>query len=279
MYSSECTFFEGKRAYLYNGFIVLIEERKRTMKESKIPPQIKLIALDMDGTLLNSKGDIPEENRAAIKEAKEKGIEVILSTGRSRLTAGDHADSLELNSYLITVNGSEIFGPDGESILRAPVDSNVMEWMWNLSQTHKTNFWATSCERVWMNEMPENIHDHEWLKFGFDISDDAIRELIQKELQSKGNLEITNSSLTNIEVNALGINKAKGILKVTELLDISMENVMAMGDSLNDIAMIKESGWGVAMGNAQDIVKETADAVTGTNDEAGVAQAIRKWAL
>ncbi|RBP96482.1 hypothetical protein DFO70_101293 [Cytobacillus firmus] len=249
------------------------------MSQSNIAPQIKLIALDMDGTLLNSRGEIPEENRKAIREAKEKGIEVILSTGRSRLTAGDHADSLELNSYLITVNGSEIFGPDGESISRTPVDSKIMEWMWNLSQSHKTNFWATSCEQVWTNEMPENIHDHEWLKFGFDISDDEIRELIQKELQTKGDLEITNSSLTNIEVNALGINKARGIQKVTELLGISMENVMAMGDSLNDIAMIEESGWGVAMGNAQDIVKETANAVTGTNDEAGVAQAIRKWAF
>ncbi|QOK28627.1 HAD family phosphatase [Cytobacillus oceanisediminis] len=249
------------------------------MSQSNIAPQIKLIALDMDGTLLNSRGEIPDENRKAIREAKEKGIEVILSTGRSRLTAGDHSDSLELNSYLITVNGSEIFGPDGESISRTPVDSKIMEWMWNLSQSHKTNFWATSCERVWTNEMPENIHDHEWLKFGFDISDDEIRELIHKELQTKGDLEITNSSLTNIEVNALGINKAKGIQKVTELLGISMENVMAMGDSLNDIAMIEESGWGVAMGNAQGIVKETANAITGTNDEAGVAQAIRKWAL
>ncbi|KON88373.1 hypothetical protein AF332_17220 [Sporosarcina globispora] len=249
------------------------------MTKSNISPQIRLIALDMDGTLLNSKGEIPEDNRKAIQEAKEKGIKVILSTGRSRLTAGDHADSLELDSYLITVNGSEIFGPDGELISRTSVDSKVMEWMWNLSQSHQTNFWATSCEQVWMDEMPENIHEHEWLKFGFDISDDKIRDLIHNELQTKGGLEITNSSLTNIEVNALGINKAKGIQKVTELLGISMENVMAMGDSLNDIAMIEESGWGVAMGNAQDIVKETANTVTGTNDEAGVAQAIRKWAL
>jgi HAD superfamily hydrolase (TIGR01484 family) len=249
------------------------------MSEKMKAPKIKLIALDMDGTLLNSRGEIPEENRLAIREAKEKGIEVILSTGRSRLTARNHADSLELNSFLITVNGSEIFGPEGKLISRTPVDTKVMEWMWNLSQTHKTHFWATSCDQVWTNEMPENIHDHEWLKFGFDITDDEVREIIHKELQSKGDLEITNSSLTNIEVNALGINKAMGIQKVTEILGISMGNVMAMGDSLNDIAMIKESGWGVAMGNAQDIVKETANAVTASNDEAGVAKAIRKWAL
>ncbi|GLB60656.1 Cof-type HAD-IIB family hydrolase [Cytobacillus sp. NCCP-133] len=249
------------------------------MTEKMKVPQIKLIALDMDGTLLNSNGEIPEENRKAIREAKDKGIEVILSTGRSRLTARDHVDSLELNSYLITVNGSEIFGPEGDLIARIPVDSKVMEWMWNLSQTYKTHFWATSCDRVWMNEMPENIHDYEWLKFGFDISDDKVRDMIHQELHSQGNLEITNSSLTNIEVNALGINKAKGIQQVTDILGISMENVMAIGDSLNDIAMIEESGWGIAMGNAQDIVKETANAVTATNDENGVANAIRKWAL
>lgn len=70
---------------------------------------IKLIALDMDGTLLNEKCEVPEENREAIKEAMEKGIHVVLSTGRSLLTCRDYAQSLELSSYLITVNGSEIW--------------------------------------------------------------------------------------------------------------------------------------------------------------------------
>lgn len=64
-----------------------------------------------------------------------------------------------------------------------------------------------------------------------------------------------------------------------ELLDITMDQVLAAGDSLNDISMIKEAGIGVAMGNAQDIVKQTADVVTLTNNDNGVAYAIRKWAL
>ena len=77
----------------------------------------------------------------------------------------------------------------------------------------------------------------------------------------------------------MGINKAKGLKTVCEKLHITMDDVMAVGDSLNDISMIKEAGFGVAMGNAQDIVKKAADAVTSSNEENGVAQAIRKYAL
>lgn len=127
--------------------------------------------------------------------------------------------------------------------------------------------------------MPEDLFSQKWLKFGFHIEEDEIRKSVLTELKEKGLFEISNSSLKNIEVNALGINKAKGLQKVCELLGISMENVMAVGDSLNDIAMITEAGLGIAMGNAQDVVKEAADDVTGTNRESGVAQSIHKWVL
>ncbi len=249
------------------------------MLGSKNTPEIKLIALDMDGTLLNSDGEVSPENRAAIAEAKKKGIHIILSTGRSKLSCNEYAKSLQLNSYLVTVNGSEIWGPSGELVQRNNVDAELVQWMWELSKTHSTKFWAIGCEGVWHNEMPDNLLEINWLKFGFDIEDDHIREEIKIQLSEKGALEVTNSSLTNLEVNALGINKAMGIKAVCEKLGVSIENVMACGDSLNDIAMIKESGWGVAMGNAQEILKQTADAVTEHHNHDGVAKAIRKWAL
>jgi 5-amino-6-(5-phospho-D-ribitylamino)uracil phosphatase len=249
------------------------------MLENNGAREIKLIALDMDGTLLNANDEVSAENRKAIKAAKDKGVEVVLSTGRSRVTCWEHTESLELNSYLITVNGSEIWGPNGELIERVLIETDVVQWMWNLSQIHQTKYYATSCQQYWRNKRPEKMSDHEWLKFGFDTEDDTIRETILKDLKAKGNLEISNSSLTNIEVNAIGINKAKGIQKVCGLLGISMENVMAIGDSLNDLSMIKECGLGVAMGNAQDIVKEVADDVTDSNINDGVAKAIQKWIL
>ncbi|MBT2680965.1 HAD family phosphatase [Bacillus sp. ISL-35] len=240
---------------------------------------IKLIALDMDGTLLNENHEVTDENRQAIKEAEQRGLNVVLSTGRSLKTARDYVISLELSSYLVTVNGGEIWGPNGELVEVNPVDTEYIQWMYELSRKHKTGFWATSSEDVWRNNMPEDLFSQKWLKFGFHIEEDEIRESVLKELKEKGLFEISNSSLKNIEVNALGINKAKGLQKVCELLGISMENVMAVGDSLNDIAMITEAGLGIAMGNAQDVVKEAADGVTGTNRESGVAQAIHKWVL
>lgn len=249
------------------------------MEEKSIDRDIKLIALDMDGTLLNEKGKVSDGNRAAIKEAEQKGVKVLISTGRSYATCSDIAKSLELSSYLITVNGSEIYDPKGEIVERTIVDTKLIQWMWDLSQKHKTGFWATSTEKVWRDEMPDDISSYEWLKFGFNIKDNTVREEILTLLKENGNLEISNSHPTNIEANAVGINKARAIEKVCGFLGIGMENVMAVGDSLNDIAMIKESGLGVAMGNAQDIVKETADWVTDNNKNDGVARAIQKWVL
>ncbi|MEC1686866.1 Cof-type HAD-IIB family hydrolase [Bacillus mojavensis] len=240
---------------------------------------IKLIAIDMDGTLLNDEQLISDENRKAIREAEDKGVYVVISTGRTLMTCRELAESLELSSFLITANGSEIWDSNFNLVERKLLHTDHIKMMWNLRNKHNTNFWASTVNKVWRGEFPENITDHEWLKFGFDIEDDDIRNEVLAELRKNKELEITNSSPTNIEVNALGINKAAALAKVSEKLGFTMEHVMAMGDSLNDIAMIKEAGLGVAMGNAQDIVKETADWITDTNIEDGVAKAIRHWVL
>ncbi|MEG7283896.1 Cof-type HAD-IIB family hydrolase [Bacillus sp. 0909A] len=240
---------------------------------------IKLIAIDMDGTLLNEEQLISDENRKAIREAEDKGVYVVISTGRTLMTCRELAESLELSSFLITANGSEIWDSNFHLVERKLLHTDHIKMMWDLRNKHNTNFWASTVNKVWRGEFPENITDHEWLKFGFDIEDDDIRNEVLAELRKNKELEITNSSPTNIEVNALGINKAAALAKVSEKLGFTMEHVMAMGDSLNDIAMIKEAGLGVAMGNAQDIVKETADWITDTNIEDGVAKAIRHWVL
>ncbi|WP_077213569.1 Cof-type HAD-IIB family hydrolase [Bacillus dakarensis] len=240
---------------------------------------IKLIALDMDGTLLDNKHEISSENKEAIMLAQEKGVHVVLSTGRSFRTSRDIAKELELTSYLVTVNGSEIWNCEEELIDRKLLEPELIEWMWDLSQQHKTNFWATSCNRVWHGEIPKRIRDHEWLKFGFHVDDDSTRMMIEQELKSNGRIEVSNSSPKNIEANCLGVNKAEGLKKVCSLVGITMEQVMACGDSLNDLAMVKESGLGVAMENAQDELKRSADWITLSNKDSGVAHAIHKWVL
>lgn len=250
-------------------YIVAVSQKDRI--------DVKLVALDMDGTLLNDEQTISEENRKAIKEAEEKGVYVVLSTGRTLMTCREFAESLELSSFLITANGSEIWDSSFQLVERQLLHPDHVKMMWELRNLHNTDFWAASVDKVWRGEFPEDIHSYEWLKFGFDIPDNEVRNRVLDELKKNKELEVT--SPTNIEVNAIGINKAAALAKVYERLGFTMDNVMAVGDSLNDIAMIKEAGLGVAMGNAQDIVKETADWITDTNTEHGVAKAIRHWVL
>ncbi|MNP64340.1 Sugar phosphatase YidA [compost metagenome] len=92
-----------------------------------------------------------------------------------------------------------------------------------------------------------------------------------------GGLEITNSSPHNLEINPLGVNKAAGILEVCKLLGLDMSQVIAVGDSLNDLAAIQQAGLGVAIGNAQETVKEEADAVVASNNNDGIAEVIQKY--
>ncbi|KIL52842.1 Cof-type HAD-IIB family hydrolase [Jeotgalibacillus campisalis] len=242
---------------------------------------IKLIALDMDGTLLKNDHTVSDYTRKTIKEAQQKGVKVMVSTGRPLINCQEIVESLELASYLITVNGSEIWDADLNLIDRTMIDVEHIDQMYRLAQQHETHYWSSTVGGVWnkTTSFPQTLDEHEWLKFGFDIEDDAVRESIREELATNEFLEVTNSSETNIEVNAAGINKAAAIRKVCDLLNITMDEVMTVGDSLNDLAMIKEAGVGVAMGNAQQKVKQEADWITETNEQDGVAKAIKKFVL
>ncbi|WP_062106883.1 Cof-type HAD-IIB family hydrolase [Bacillus niameyensis] len=239
----------------------------------------KLIALDMDGTLLNHQQEISEENQKAIAEAMEKGIHVVLSTGRHLHSTKPYADSMQLASYLVVINGSQIWDPSGNLLESHPLHEDLIRSIWELCNQHNGRFWAMTAESEFRDGFPNEIPGREWLKFGFDLDTHEVREAILTELRKNKQLEISNSSPLNIEVNALGINKANALKKICGLLGITMDEVMAVGDSLNDLAMIQEAGCGVAMGNAQNAVKEAADWVTDTNDADGVAKAIRHWVL
>lgn len=94
-----------------------------------------------------------------------------------------------------------------------------------------------------------------------------------------GGLQMTNSSPVNIEINPAGVSKASGVAEVCKLLGIEMSEVVAVGDSLNDLAVIEAVGLGVAMGNAQEQVKEAADLIVASNNEDGIVEVIREHIL
>ncbi len=237
---------------------------------------IKLIALDMDGTLLNNEHEISPENQAAIKKAKDQDIHVVISTGRSLSTCQEIIEPLGESAYLVTINGGEIYDQDFNLIERNLFDPKDVRKLWDLTQKHQAFFWSSTVQGRFNTEEPfeKEVEDYGWIKYGFNFEDEELRETVLEELKVHNSFEVTNSSPLNLEINPAGINKATALRKVSKWLDLTMDNVMAIGDSLNDIAMIHEAGFGVAMGNAQDVVKDEANWVTGTNLEHGVAQAI-----
>lgn len=240
----------------------------------------RLLALDMDGTLLNDDQVITPKTVKWIQKAVDAGVHVCLSTGRATHSAMPYAEQLGLKTPMIMVNGSEVWREPNELYRRSLMDPALVQKMYELAQEYDIWFWAYSLDRVYnRNNWDGNIMGREWLKFGYSTPDDEIRHKLLLQLQEMGGLEITNSSPQNLEINPLGVNKAAGIREVCKLLGLKMEQVVAVGDSLNDLAAIQQAGLGVAMGNAQETVKQEADVVVASNNEDGIAEVIQKYIL
>jgi|SRR5690625_2314228 len=240
---------------------------------------VKLIALDMDGTLLNDEGIVTEYTKSVIEQALAKNIHVVLSTGRPLPLCYPFAEELNLSSYIISSNGAEIWTVQKELLERHTIDANLMEQLWDIGTEKDHHMWIVATEELFIDQnKPDNFQQYEWLKIGYgQLNEKEKRELII-ELEKKDDLvEITNSSLTNIEVNKGGVNKAVAIESICKKINISMDEVLAAGDSLNDLKMIEQVGIGVAMENAQQVIKQSADYITESNNNNGVAKAIERF--
>lgn len=241
----------------------------------------KLVALDMDGTLLNDESLISEANSFWIAKALEAGVIVIFSTGRGFAHAIGLAEDIKLETPMITVNGSEIWTKPYELLYRTTLDSSYVEKLHKLALRYpEAWYWANTIGSIrnkeyWVQD--KQIADFEWMKFGYYIEDLQALAEIREEIESWDSLEISNSSIYNIEVNPKGVSKASALAKLCNHLNITMEEVIAVGDSLNDIRAIQEAGLGIAMDNAQQAVKDAADAITASNNDDGVAKVIQKY--
>lgn len=240
----------------------------------------KLIALDMDGTAL-FKHKLTDENLFWIKKAMEAGIHVCFATGRPIQDASPYIEQLQLETPIVTANGGEVWKRPGELLKRHVMNVESLLKLRELALQHQAHYWVHSASGTIEPEEWNNIdpYKEEWLKIGIGINDSEAILRVRQEVESWNMFEISNSHPHNIEINPKGINKKTGIIEVCQLLQIEMSEVVAMGDSMNDIEMIKAAGLGVAMGNAQEAVKQAADIVTLKCGEDGVAKAIREHVL
>ncbi len=255
--------------------------RERVDKLAYEMKQYRLLALDLDGTLLNDRSEVSDTNAEWIRHAVEAGVMVCASTGRGFQSAVSIVELLGLDSPMITVNGGEIWEKPHSLHKRTILDSDKVIGLHKLALDYPDVwFWAYSTRGIYNKEIwAEEPREHDWMKFGYYTEDLAQLGHILKEISAWEGLEITNSSPNNIEINPQGISKASALTELCRLKGFDMSEVVSVGDSLNDIAAIRASGLGVAMGNAQEEVKRAADVVTGTNQEDGVAQVIRQYVL
>lgn len=240
----------------------------------------RLLALDLDGTLLNEQSEVSEMNATWVKHAVAAGVSVCVSTGRGFVGALPFVHQLGLDTPMITVNGGEIWTKPHSLHRRELLEVDKVMKLHALAEKYDIWFWAYTPEEVYNKDRwAGDTTARKWLKFGFYSQNTSILSSILKEIHTWDGLEITNSSPFNIEINPAGVSKATALMEVCRMLGYDMSEVVSVGDSLNDIAAISASGLGVAMGNAQDEVKAAADVITGSNQDNGVAQVIQNYVL
>lgn len=274
-------------------------------------PDIRLIALDLDGTLLNSDKQLTQQNAQALACAAARGIEIVPTTGRFFSGMPEIIRSLPYLHYAITINGAAVYDVRQDAdIARAeiplPLAVEIMRYLDTLPviyDCYMNNWgWMTRAMQLRADAFASDEHylrmirnlrtpvddlKSYLLETGRDVqkiqlflTDPALRLTLLRQLggQFEG-LCVSSSVPNNIEINSTDANKGEALRKLAAHLGLDISQTMAIGDGLNDLSMLRAAGIGVAMENACPEAKQAADYVTGSCDESGVAAAIRRFCL
>lgn len=270
---------------------------------------IKMIGFDMDDTLLTSDKKITDHTKDVLIRAMAQGIVVLPATGRP--VNGLPEDLLHLPGmrYAVTANGARILDIKENKLLHkdllsADIVFDILDRMKKYDVLQEVNFDGISyTEQRFLNNIRHYFGDSpmknyylktrkpvpdiraflkeagqvDKLQFVFADLDERSRAL--EELADEPRITLTTALVNNMEINAKDVNKGAALIRLGQLLNIKREEIMAFGDGLNDIMMLKEVGFGIAMDNASDMVKEAADHITLSNNEDGVARAIEEFVL
>ncbi|EPH99848.1 Cof-like hydrolase [Enterococcus faecalis 13-SD-W-01] len=267
---------------------------------------IKLVAIDLDGTLLNEEKCISDRNKEALRKAKEQGVKIVLCTGRPLAAMAHYLEELTLveeGDFSITFNGGLVQQNDTGTIIEKKVmqvsdiqalyelaaqlelpldvlsDGTVLQLptapekqsLYNVLNS-LLDFQTAELEMI----TEDMILNKAVIAYDQSILDPKIQE-IPAHFHEKYEIIKTRSML--LEFMPKGVTKAYGISLLAADLGILPEEVMAIGDEENDLPMVEYAGMGVAMDNAVDAVKAVANYITSSNEEDGVAEVIEKFVL
>lgn len=265
----------------------------------------KLIAIDMDGTLLREDKSVSERTKNAIKLAKEKGVYVVIATGRPIDGVSRYLEELDMlgeNDYVLSYNGGLVLKTKSREVVSKTVLTGAdLHYLHNLSKELGVNIHAfsevhglitpknskyTEVEaningiKIAINDYSDIEDDHSIIKVMMIDEPEVLQKAIDnlpKEVYEK--YTVVRSAPFFLEFLNKKVNKGTGVELLAKHLNIKQEEIMTFGDAGNDLDMIVYAGMGVAMANAFDEVKEAANYITDSNENDGVAKAIEKFVL
>lgn len=272
---------------------------------------IKMVGLDLDGTLLTSEKVLTENTKRVLKEAISQGVVILPATGRPLSGIPEEVLKFPGVRYALTANGARVIDMQEDQIIYENlVPYKTAEKLLDIMGKYDTilevyydgvgfssadmldrvdEFFKSPAMAHYVRTTRRPVPDvRAMFTEGKRPSDkvqaiflhDEDKLLAWKEIEETiPDIEITGALENNIEVNAAGVSKGKTLVNLGKLLGIEREEIMACGDGANDTDMIREAGLGVAMANAVACVLEAADVVTASNDDEGVAKAIEKYVL
>lgn len=265
-------------------------------------PAIKMITIDLDGTLLRSDGSVSDRTVRTLQAVRDKGVVVAIATGRMYQTARPYGEQLGLgDSPLLLFAGGLIETLESKKILFQQVIPR--EWAQELADLARRRGWQL---QTYIDDVLRAARDDEWIRdyerithskaciCGDDFyhvqgdcnkllsrggHDDLVARKALIEKTFPGRFNVLFSAPTFLEIMPQGVDKGEGIRRLGELYGIGTDEIMALGDSQNDLDMLKAAGFPVAMANAAEEVKAAAAYVTASNDDDGVAAAVEKFVL
>lgn len=263
----------------------------------------KLLVLDLDGTLTNSQKEITPHTLKTLIRAQEEGIKIVLASGRPTYGVAPVADKLRLDGfegYILSYNGGEIIDwKTKDKLLENELDASLLPYLYECATRNHFAIVTYHNENV-ITEFPEDEYVQkeallnvmqlqkvdnflEAIQFPIVkcmiVGEPVQLSSLEKEMAEnlKDKMEVYRSEPYFLELVPRGIDKAQSLSVLLKKLDIAREEVIACGDGFNDLSLIKFAGLGVAMENAQPIVRENADYITFSNDRDGVAHVVEEF--
>lgn len=279
-------------------------------------PKYKMLVTDMDFTLLNSEKKISDRNREAINKAIDKGVHMVIATGRIYTSARVYARLLGVSTPIIASNGAIIREAvvnnprDTErTIYKNTLDAETVNEMIRLSRKYGLfSHFFTEDTIIAEKLVNVSLRYTEWNKYlGSDdqvkikIVDDIEETLdantvgvlkavvvdsdgeklhaLRNDIVETGRVSASQSMKNNLEVMNKGVTKGNAVKILAQMYGIDREEIIAIGDNENDMSMIEYAGLGIAMGNAEECLKNIAGYITADYQEDGVAEAIERFIL